>query len=274
MKAIGIALLLALWMVRAPIAIAQDAAVTHQPTAQCHATIADAKAERLAGFCYEQFVVNAAPDSTDLLMVVALHWMRSTPAEFKQYFAGLRQPARVVLLQGPYPQKEGFSFFATSPRNYYRLPAGERQQQLLEETDKLARFLAEIAGRYPASSRPVLIGASQGGDLSYAVAVRHPTTISLAVPLLAILDERIMPPAARSAVPIHAFHGTDDPVVAVADARKYVSALQQSGYEARLQEYSGLKHDISGTMQRDYLDLIDKHLVARSNAAINEHQSK
>ena len=273
MKAITRCLLATVGMMVAMPVVGQDAALA-PPSTECRATIPDTTAARLAGFCYEQVVVNAAPDNTDLPLIVAMHWMRSTPAEFQQHLKGLRQPARVILLQGPYPQPEGFSFFATSPKNYYRLPAGEKQEWLLEETDKLARFLVEIAERYPASSKPVLIGASQGGDLSYAVAVRHPATISLAIPLLGILDERIMPQAAPGAVPIHAFHGTDDPVVAVADARTYVAALKRSGYAATLQEYPGLSHDISGTMQRDYLDLIDRHLAVRHSATASQPPSK
>lgn len=269
MRILGLALAMVSMAVVASTTTQEPVAATAGQAADCRATAADMKAERLAGFCFEQFTVNAASDADALPMVIALHWSTSTPAEFRAYVEGLQGPARVILPQGPYPKRGGFSFYPVSS-NYYGLSADDKMKALLKEADKLGAFIAAVSKKYPAPAKPVLLGASQGGDLSYVVAVRHPTTISLSLPLLATIDERIIGPKPADAVAIRVFHGVNDKVVPVADARHHVEALRRSGYDVRLEEYPGVGHDIAKSMQRAYLAMIEQHLQTERA----EHESQ
>ena len=229
---------------------------------ECEATIGGIEAERLAGYCYEQFVSHAAPDA-ELPLVIALHWSTSTPAEFLPHVMGLQQPARVIMPQGPYPKKAGYSFYPASP-NYYGLPADEQLPRMLHEADRLSAFISAVSRKYPSSMKPVLMGASQGGDLSYAIAIRNPDKISLAIPLLATIDERLIGRAPASAVAVRAFHGADDRIVPLAQAGRHVAVLAAAGHDARLRAYPGAGHDIPADMQRDYLQTIDRHLSTQA----------
>lgn len=253
---------LALVVMSMAVAAAETRDSAAAPTGQaagCRATAADMKAEWLAGFCFEQFTVNAASSGDALPMVVALHWSTSTPAEFRAFVEGLQGPVRVILPQGPYPKRNGFSFYPVAV-NYYSLSADEKMKALTQEADKLGGFIAAVSKKYRAPAKPILVGASQGGDLSYAIAIRHPSAISLSLPLLATIDERIIGPKPTSAVPIRVFHGIDDKVVPVVDARHHVEALHRSGYDVRLEEYPGVGHDIAKPMQRAYLAMIEQQL--------------
>lgn len=256
MRILGLALVV---MSMAAAAAAPTQPATAGQPAGCRATAADMKVEWLAGFCFEQFTVNATSGDEALPMVIALHWSTSTPAEFRAFVEGLQGPVRVILPQGPYPKRDGFSFYPVAI-NYYGSSADDKMKTLLREADKLGGFIAAVSRKYPAPVRPILIGASQGGDLSYAIAVRHPDAISLSLPLLATIDERIIGPKPANAVAIRVFHGIDDKVVPVADARHHVEALRKSGYDVRLEEYPGVGHDIAKPMQRAYLAMIEQQL--------------
>lgn len=248
-----------------PVAVNAQSTSGDSGEVECEATIAGIEAERLAGYCYEQFVVNAAPDAEALPVVIALHWSTSTPTEFQTHVRGLQQPARVIMPQGPYPKKAGFSFYPASP-NYYELPADEKMPRMLHETDKLSAFITAVSRKYPSPVKPVLMGASQGGDLSYAIAIRDPDKISLSVPLLATIDERLIGKAPASAVDVRAFHGADDRIVPLADAGRHVAALANAGYDARLRAYPEIGHDIAADMQHDYLLTIDLHLSTQTSS--------
>lgn len=170
--------------------------------------------KRLEGFNYKELVVNAESSAKNLPLIIAMHWMRSTPDEFSQYLHSLTNPARILLLEGNYPYKEGFSFYPTAPENYYKMSDDDKMSILLKESDKLAKFVTAASLLYPSDKKPIVIGASQGGDLSYMMAIRYNTLISLACPLMATIDNRVISKLkAKAPAPIVAFHGEEDPIV-------------------------------------------------------------
>ena len=52
---------------------------------------------------------------------------------------------------------------------------------------------------------------------------------------------------------IHALHGDADPVVKIAPTRELIAHLSKLGYDARLQEFPGLRHQISDAMYAVYV---------------------
>ena len=216
--------------------------------------------KELAGYKYKQQLVNTDKAEARLPIVIGIHWSTSTPDEFAQYLTGIKKPARLILLQGQYPKRAGFSYFPSEPKNYYDLPADEKMSVLLQEAEKLSRFIEEITKLYNPSKKPFIIGASQGGDLSYVTAIRYSHLISRAFPLLATMDNRIIAKAPKSSVPIDVFHGTADPIVSFATVQEHVRMLEKNGYKVKLHSYKDIKHDISDQMQNDYIELINKKL--------------
>jgi phospholipase/carboxylesterase len=217
--------------------------------------------KQLAGYSYKQVVVNADSSAAGLPLVIGLHWSGSTPEEFEKYLAGLKSPARLVLVEASHPHKSGFSFFRRQPQDYYRLPEDEKMAALLAEGEKMSRFIAEATALYRPKIKPVVIGASQGGDLSYVIGARYNHLISLSCPLLATMDDRIVGSSTlENPAPIEIFHGTADPIVPLAAAQRHAAALKKNGFSVKLRTYQNIGHDISDAMRADYVKLIDRRI--------------
>jgi len=213
--------------------------------------------KQLEGFHYKEVIANADETAKNLPLIIALHWMRSTPEEFSQYMDAFKTPVRILLVEGNYPYKEGFSFYPTTPDNYYKMSDDNKMKILLDESDKLAKFIKAATILYPSNKKPIIIGASQGGDLSYMIAIRHNDLISLSCPLLATLDNRVIAKSkSKPAAPIIAFHGEEDPIVNISAAKNHIKLLKKNGYNAKINTYKDVKHDVSDVMKSDYTKLI------------------
>ncbi|MEW5676079.1 dienelactone hydrolase family protein [Flavobacterium enshiense] len=217
--------------------------------------------KELAGFKYKELIVNADSTASKLPVIIAMHWMRSTPDEFFGYIKTVQKPARIILLQGTYPYKEGFSFFPVSPDNYYKMNDDAKMEKLSEEGDRLAKFIKAAVKKYPSNTKPIIVGASQGGDLSYYIGIKYNQLISLACPLLATIDNRIITKRdKKKSSPIIAFHGEDDPIVKIDVAKNHIEILKQNNFNATINTYKNLQHDIAPEMQANYCRLIDQYL--------------
>ena len=219
--------------------------------------------KQISGYSYKEIVLNADVAAEGLPIIIGLHWSGSTPEEFENYLKGFTKPVRIILVQAPYAHKSGYSFFVRQPKDYYRLPADEKMETLLREGEKLSEFIEEITAHYKPKVKPVIIGASQGGDLSYVIGIRYNHLISLSCPLLATMDERIINPLAmKNSAPINIFHGTADPIVNIELAKKHTKSLRKNGFKAKLHKYKNIKHDIPEAMKADYVKLINRILSA------------
>jgi phospholipase/carboxylesterase len=222
-------------------------------------SVQDVKSQEVSGYKYKQAVLNADASAEGLPLIIGLHWSGSTPDEFEKYLTGFTKPVRIILVQAPYAHKSGYSFFSRQPKDYYQLPADEKMEMLLREGEKLSRFIEEITAQYKPKVKPVIIGASQGGDLSYVIGIRYNHLISLSCPLLATTDDRIIKPLpSKSSAPINVFHGTADPIVNIELVKQHTKSLRANGFRVKLFKYKNIKHDISDSMKSDYVKLISR----------------
>ncbi|MCL9805691.1 dienelactone hydrolase family protein [Flavobacterium amniphilum] len=217
--------------------------------------------KELAGFQYKEIVVNASPADDKLPIIIGLHWMRSNPDEFSVYLKDIKSPARILLLQGTYPFKEGFSFYPVDPENYYKMTTDAKKKVIVNEGGKLVRFIASASKKYPSIKKPVIIGASQGGDLSYFIGIQFSSLVGLSCPLLATIDNRLISQSkSEDTATIHAFHGEEDPIVPIKTALEHIKLLKKKYFNAEITTYNGVQHDISKEMQNDFTQLIDTYL--------------
>lgn len=216
--------------------------------------------KELEGFRYQEIIANTTSTNQKLPIIIGLHWMRSNPNEFYTFLKSIKSPVRILLLEGKYPFKEGFSFYPVEPENYYKMDADSKMKVLKDEGTKLAKFIKTIIKKYNPSKKPIIIGASQGGDLSYFIAIHHSNHIGLSCPLLATIDNRLIVKKGKSKVQINAFHGEEDPIVNVNDAKKHIELLKINSFNATINTYKEVKHDISDEMKSDFSKLIDSYL--------------
>jgi len=98
------------------------------------------------------------------------------------------------------------------------------------------------------ASRIVLAGFSQGGAISLQTGLRHSErlagimALSTYVPVAATLEAERNP--ANGDVPIYMAHGTQDPVIPLAHARRSRELLERLGYPVEWHEYV-MPHSVS-----------------------------
>jgi len=128
----------------------------------------------------------------------------------------------------------------------------QAKAELAKQIGAQADRVADGMDRAPVPMQKVVVtGFSQGGMMSFALAVRHPERVTTALPIGGMLFEELRPEAAGS-TKIRAFHGTIDQVVPLAPTEQAVEALKEQGWDAELTTYEGVGHTVSPGMRKDY----------------------
>jgi phospholipase/carboxylesterase len=228
-----------------------------------------------------------------LPLVVIFHGRGGKP-EIPSNYMDFTEPVRFFIPQAPDPLGDGYTWLATwslSPRK--RL----FQRSLLQRVDQLSVVIDTFVTTRPTRGRPIVTGFSQGGILSWTLAVRHPDQFSAAFPMAAwipddlivapnndlivapaddielasqgtdITAENSSSPATGSAPPyplIHALHGANDEVVPVDFGRQTKNRLQAAGWDLNWTEFEGVGHEVSPEMRdkmRELLQAINDQLL-------------
>lgn len=209
----------------------------------------------LAGVRYLEHMTGGARPDDRVPMIVALHPMGADPADMLQIFQRYRRPGRLIL---PYGHPRGGRYlWYDSVREDVAAPL------VTQEADRLASALTALVAARPTVGKPLVTGFSQGGIMTFALAVTHPEALAAAFPISGRLPPSLYPSAALSSVPrpatlppVAAFHGASDAAVPTQGARASISELRRAGYTAELREYAGVEHDISDEEQAEILERI------------------
>lgn len=184
----------------------------------------------------------------DAPLVLALHWMSGDAAAMRFIFDGMITPLRVITLQGRFPSGDplgGYSWY-TGESAFYDQSEDEQALQIEAEARRIAAFLRNYKALHPVS-RIAVVGMSQGGDLTLALAQQHFELIDLAIPVAGRLPTalRLLVDFLPAHLPqVRLMHGVDDPIVPIAAAREATAWLREFGCDATLQEYPGVGHVI------------------------------
>ncbi len=206
-----------------------------------------------------QFIETRTGQSTDadsLPLVVAVHGLGDRPESFKGLLADLPVPARIVTPRAPIEWNMGYAWFRVRIRskNWDALSAG-----IARAAKQVAVLISHLRQKHPTRGAPILCGFSQGGMISYAVAVHHPETIGLAIPMSGYLPKPLWPTAKKAATeyaPIRALHGEGDALVPLQPTREALEHLARLGFDASLTTYPGTSHTVDAAMRRDLFQLI------------------
>lgn len=147
----------------------------------------------------------------------------------------LHGPPRLVKTQPDFP------FVLVSPQ----CPAGRTWND-----DVLLALLDEVERRLRIDPKRIyLTGISMGGFGTWSLGVNQPSRFAAIVPICgggSTLPILLAPPgrlAALKKLPVWAFHGGRDDVVAVAESERMIQALRSIGNEARLTIHPHAGHD-------------------------------
>lgn len=167
-------------------------------------------------------------------LVVALHGRGDTPESFSDTFHAYTTRATFVFLRGPRSYGEGASWFELHPS----MTEAELAREVASARDAVHDRIAAIArGR-----RYAVVGFSQGGYLSFALAARYTDEIACALPIAGTLPGPLHPRPGPKLPDVFAFHGERDTKVPVQGARATIAAFAAAGGRAELVTYPTLGH--------------------------------
>jgi phospholipase/carboxylesterase len=198
---------------------------------------------------------SAVPGPGDSLpMLVLIHGLGDRPEDFKHLIDDLPATARVIVPRGLDPvDSDGWSWFPIRARSN-DIPG--LSQGIAAAADRLAGLLTELQRTRP-TTRRVVTGFSQGGMLSFALAVYHPRLLDLAVPVGGWLPPPLWPSTVPPSPPkIVALHGEVDVAVKFEPTRDAVAHLEKLGWPVVLKPYPEVGHAIPPVVRRElYLQL-------------------
>lgn len=221
----------------------------------------------IAGVYYLEHMTGGARPDERVPMIVALHPMGADPADFLPLLRRYHRRARLIL---PYGHPSGGMYI------WYNLGRDDVAGTLVtREADRIAAALAALVAARPTIGKPLVTGFSQGGIMTFALAVTHPEALAAAFPISGLLPPSLYPSAALSSQPprpatlppIAAFHGASDLAVPTQGARASIAELRRAGYTAELSEYAGVEHDISDEEDGEILERIGRAADSLAAAA-------
>jgi phospholipase/carboxylesterase len=200
----------------------------------------------LGGMPYWEMQIGAPTPEAPL--VLALHWMTGDAAAMRFIFDGITKPLRVVTLQGRFPSGDplgGYSWY-TGELAFYDQSEDDQVPEIEAEAKRIAGFLRDYKALHSAP-RTAVVGMSQGGDLTLALAMQHFALVDLAIPVAGRLPAALRPPSENlpaSLPQVRLMHGVQDPIVPIASAREATAWLRDFGFDASLREYPATGHVI------------------------------
>ncbi len=202
---------------------------------------------RQAGeIAYIELLTGGAREEQRLPLIVAIHGLGDRPDRFVGFVAAFDVPARIVLPRGLIAHGDGFSWFwFGNGRDVARISSGVESA-----ANRLAEAITVIVRERPTRGKAIVTGFSQGGMLSFALALLHPELVGAAYPMAGVVPPPLlakMPDGGRFP-PILALHGEQDSVIRLADTRRSVAALKKRGLSVELKTYPGVQHTPSFEM--------------------------
>jgi phospholipase/carboxylesterase len=248
----------------------RDSRALSSPSSSPDAALASAKAResfeapghdgwgRAAGLRYLERTLAGGDPAQPLPLVIMIHGMGDAPRF--DWFTGasaIKTPLRLIMPEAPTPYYDGFSWFSYDPakRDPNALARG-----ISAAAGQLARAIEQLRVRRATVGRAIVTGFSQGGMLSYALALQHPELVAFSHPISGFLPEPLWPaqkPAGTRFPRIVAMHGDRDDVVPIAPARQLQEHLSALGYELTLREFAGVRHQITSDMEAYSVELLE-----------------
>jgi phospholipase/carboxylesterase len=197
-----------------------------------------------------EFCTAGASASERLPLLVALHGIGDRPESFAALFRDLPVPARVMVPEALERYHDGFSWF---PIDLWKPDPAHVADGVRLAGDVLGRSIERWLRERPTRGKPVVVGYSQGGMLTFELAVHHPELVQIAIAAAGWLPPPLWPtvrPVAPSP-PIIALHGEDDELLPIQPTRDSVAALVRLGYPVELVPFAHTAHRMSPEMKAE-----------------------
>lgn len=147
------------------------------------------------------------------------------------------------------PEAVGYAWY---PMSNSRMPDVEA---MVSSQRKLQTFLDQCSNTYPIDPKKLaVLGFSQGGVMSYSLALPNPRRFAALAVLSSWLPKELLPRLnvtdAAQSLPTLVQHGTQDPMIEVARARSSVETLRELNVPLTFREYP-MGHEIGARSLAD-----------------------
>jgi phospholipase/carboxylesterase len=216
-----------------------------------------------AGITYIETTTGGVDPETALPLVVGIHGYGANPDDLASTLRSLDVKVRLVLPRGIEKTRSGGFAWFPMRKNKTDLSA----PGLDVAADRLAAAIDVITKTRPTRGRPIVLGFSQGGMLTFALALRNPELVAAAFPLSGWLPPELIPPKdPNKAYPkIIAMHGTADEVLPIQPTRDSVARMKERGFDVQLFEYPGVGHGVHETMRQRLDTLVGQAAIEQAH---------
>lgn len=199
-----------------------------------------------------------AEEGEALPLIVAMHGRGDRAERFARTFEGWPTRARIALVRGPIREGDGDAWFTFRRPDTWRHVA----EDLDAVSDRVVATIDAILRSRPTRGLPIALGFSQGGNLAYTLALRHPTRFGAVFPVSSgFVDEALAWEQfdVPRTPPIVAFHGRNDEIIPLHVDRETVEELRGMGLNVELREHDA-PHWIMEGMRADLLTELDRRI--------------
>ncbi len=148
------------------------------------------EAGKIGAFSYLEVILGDIYSPDDAMPLVVLLHGRGGRASVPQGPFRNDVPIRLFIPQAPDPLGDGFTWLATWTNS------GKTQlltRSLSARADQLAPAIEAFSRMRPTLGKPILVGFSQGGIMSFTLATRYPKMFSAAFPIAGWLPPALYP---------------------------------------------------------------------------------
>jgi phospholipase/carboxylesterase len=203
-----------------------------------------------AGLKYLELVRGDAKPDEKLPLLIVIHGLGDAPDRdwLQAIDIDPKLEARMILPQAPTAHGPGFAWF---PIRFQDRDEPGLARGISAAEERLVKLIEKVRVQRPTRGRAVVCGFSQGGMLSYALALAHPKLVQFALPISGELPHPLWPSAGpkKAYTPrILALHGTADAIVSFDADVNTARHLRELGYPVELVPFEGASHTISAEM--------------------------
>ena len=217
------------------------------------------------GYRVTEVVLGRAAIDDELPLVVQFHGRGDRP-HIPSGDHTNTEPTRLMLPWAPGKLGDGFTWFPLSITDRTKEPK-VLGHYIRERADEFAKVLAVFQMRRPTEGRALVSGFSQGGMMSFALALRHPSQIDGAFPVAGWLPKHLVAESLGlergSYPPIRALHGRGDPIVPAKPTMALVDDLRARGLDITLELFSWDEHSMNEEMHARHTALMLERIRGR-----------
>ncbi|GAB4114012.1 MAG: hypothetical protein OHK0013_49090 [Sandaracinaceae bacterium] len=206
-----------------------------------------------------EVVIGTDDVEAPLPMVLALHGYGDAPRVPERPYRSMGRPLRLIAPRGPVQVGQGWAWSATRVRD-------DRPDELARALEAalpaLVETLETLRAVRPTRGSPIVVGFSQGGVMTLALASRHPRLVGLAIPMASWLPPALEPTDACDAPPVRAVHPRDDERIPLAPTVELFARLRALGWDATLEVVEGT-HAVSPAIEAFVARELERALDAR-----------